>query len=89
LYIAVSNRCNGKNIAVAFLYNASTLKIKKTQANKQTNKHTNTQTNKQTNNDLQHITQKHKDRATRTPLKTGVNSEFVLLVIVLLVIQFF
>jgi len=30
LYIAVSNRCNGKNIAVAFLYNASTLKIKKT-----------------------------------------------------------
>jgi len=27
-----------------------------------------------TNNDLQNITQKTKDRATQTPLKTGVNS---------------
>ena len=27
-----------------------------------------------TNNDLQSITQKTKDQATRTPLKTGVNS---------------
>jgi hypothetical protein len=26
-----------------------------------------------TNNDLQNITQKTKDRVTRTPLKTGVN----------------
>ena len=29
---------------------------------------------KRTNNNLQHTTQKIKDRATRTPLKTGVNS---------------
>ena len=29
---------------------------------------------KRTNNDLQNITQKTKDRATRTPLKPGVNS---------------
>ena len=29
---------------------------------------------KSTNNDLQNITQKTKDWATRTPLKTGVNS---------------
>jgi len=28
-----------------------------------------------TNNNLQNTTQKYKDRATRTPLKTGVNSE--------------
>jgi hypothetical protein len=28
---------------------------------------------KWTNNDLQNITQKTKDRATRTPLKTGMN----------------
>ena len=54
------------------------LRKKKPQANKQTNKHTHKQ--KQTNNDLQNITQKPKDRSTGTPLKTGVNSEFVLLV---------
>jgi len=30
--------------------------------------------NKRTNNDLQNITQKTKDQATRTPLKTRVNS---------------
>ena len=29
---------------------------------------------KRTNNDLQNITQKTKDRTTRTPLKHGVNS---------------
>jgi hypothetical protein len=29
---------------------------------------------KRTNNDLQSITHKTKDRVTRTPLKTGVNS---------------
>ena len=29
---------------------------------------------KRTNNDLQNTTQKTKDRATRTPLKPGVNS---------------
>jgi len=29
---------------------------------------------KRTNNDLQNSTQKTKDRATRTPLKLGVNS---------------
>jgi len=29
---------------------------------------------KKTNNDLQNITQKTKDQATRTPLKTGVTS---------------
>jgi hypothetical protein len=29
---------------------------------------------KSTNNDLPNTTQKTKDRATRTPLKTGVNS---------------
>ena len=28
-----------------------------------------------TNNNLQNTTQKYKDRATRTPLKTGVNSD--------------
>jgi len=28
-----------------------------------------------TNNDLQNITQKTKDRVTRTPLKTGVNPD--------------
>ena len=31
---------------------------------------------KRTNNDLQNITQKTKDRATRTPLKTGSNLSF-------------
>ena len=31
---------------------------------------------KRTNNDLQNITQKTKDRATRAPLKTGVNCPF-------------
>jgi hypothetical protein len=30
---------------------------------------------KRTNNDLQHITQKAKNRATRTPQKPGLNSE--------------
>ena len=30
--------------------------------------------NKSTNNDLPNPTQKTKDRATRTPVKTGVNS---------------
>jgi len=29
---------------------------------------------KRTNNDLQNITQKTKDRATRTPLRLGVNT---------------
>jgi len=29
---------------------------------------------KKTNNDLQNTTQKTEDQATRTPLKTGVNS---------------
>jgi hypothetical protein len=29
---------------------------------------------KRTNNDLQNTTQKTKDRATRTPLKSGINS---------------
>jgi hypothetical protein len=29
---------------------------------------------KRTNNDLQNITHKTKDRVTRTPLKTGINS---------------
>jgi hypothetical protein len=32
------------------------------------------QKDKRTNNDLQNITQKTKDRATRTPLKPGENS---------------
>ena len=37
--------------------------------------HTNVQAKKdeRTNNDPQNITQKTKDRVTRTPLKTGVN----------------
>ena len=33
-----------------------------------------TKREKKTNNDLQNTTQKTKDRAARTPLKTGVNS---------------
>jgi hypothetical protein len=32
------------------------------------------QKDKRTNSDLQNITQKTKDRATRTPLRPGVNS---------------
>jgi hypothetical protein len=31
--------------------------------------------NKMTNKDLQNITQKTKDRATRTPIKNGMNSD--------------
>ena len=31
--------------------------------------------NKRTNNDLQNITDKTKDRVTRTPLKPGMNSD--------------
>ena len=34
----------------------------------------NRKSTKKTNNDLQNITHKSKDRVTRTPLNTGVNS---------------
>jgi hypothetical protein len=39
---------------------------------------------KRTNNDLQNITQKTKDRATRAPLKTGLNCPFSFALSVLL-----
>jgi hypothetical protein len=59
------------------------IRFRKSKKNRQHNDQKKTE--KRTNNDLQNITQKTKDRVTRTPLKPGVNSGATLVAPVVLI----